>query len=331
MVAREYQERLEARRNVLAGRERVHRLLGRVNLTLVGVAIAVVLLGGDGMAWWLVPLVVVFAGVVMVHTRVLTARDGARSAVAFYERGMQAAAPRVDGPRRAGRPVPARRPSLRRRPRPVRTRQPVRVAGDGADACRRGDDRRLAASSGGSRRSAPAPGGHSGARARPRPARSDGRGWRRASGGGHPSAGPARLGGGAADSAGAMAARAHGRPVGRRRVDHRMDSCDRRSVAVAGADGAGHPGRPTRLRPDHPRTGGAHAPERGGACARSRPVRVAAPRDRATAIRERSPARALRGAGAGAPAGLHRDRPARSTGCACSRSAPTSSRACLPL
>ena len=57
MVAREYQERLEARRNVLAGRERVHRLLGRVSLTLVCVGIAIAFsLGGDGTAWWLVAL-----------------------------------------------------------------------------------------------------------------------------------------------------------------------------------------------------------------------------------------------------------------------------------
>jgi hypothetical protein len=84
-----YEARLAARRAVLAERERLHARLGQLSLGLVAVAAVLVLVAGAGpMAPWLLVIAAVFVGVVIVHSRVLNARDRARSAVAFYERGL---------------------------------------------------------------------------------------------------------------------------------------------------------------------------------------------------------------------------------------------------
>jgi MutS-like protein len=87
-VERTYLTRLEARRAVLADRERVHRRLGQSSLGLVLLAVALLLAGGAATAPALLVVALTFAGVVIVHTRVIGARDRARSAVAFYERGL---------------------------------------------------------------------------------------------------------------------------------------------------------------------------------------------------------------------------------------------------
>ena len=82
-----YVARLEERRVVLGSHERVHRRLGQVSLVLALTAIGVLIVGGAWMGPWLVALGAVFIGIMIVHTRVLNARDRARSAVGFYERG----------------------------------------------------------------------------------------------------------------------------------------------------------------------------------------------------------------------------------------------------
>jgi len=87
-VSETYLARLDERRAALAARERVHRRLGRISLGLALVAIGLLVIDGDVTLPGLVAIGVVFAGVAVVHTRVLDARDRARAAVAFYERGL---------------------------------------------------------------------------------------------------------------------------------------------------------------------------------------------------------------------------------------------------
>jgi len=84
----EYQARLAARQATLAGMERRNaRVAGlRVALGLTGIALLIWL----GLAPWktLVLLVLLFAVIAIGHGRLINARDRARSAVAFYERGL---------------------------------------------------------------------------------------------------------------------------------------------------------------------------------------------------------------------------------------------------
>jgi len=83
-----YSDRLAARREALARMERQHaRIAGvRLVLGLAGVAVLIAL----GLAPWktLLSLVVLFAVIAVGHGRLINARDRARSAVAFYERGI---------------------------------------------------------------------------------------------------------------------------------------------------------------------------------------------------------------------------------------------------
>ena len=87
-IAADYRERLAARAHTLALMERRNaRVAGvRVVLGLAGIGLLIWL----GLAPWktLVSLVVLFAVIAVGHGRLINARDRARSAVAFYQRGL---------------------------------------------------------------------------------------------------------------------------------------------------------------------------------------------------------------------------------------------------
>jgi len=88
VVSEDYRARLAARQDALARMERRNaRVAGlRLVLGLGGIALLIWL----GLAPWktLVSLVVLFAAIAIGHGRLINARDRARSAVTFYERGI---------------------------------------------------------------------------------------------------------------------------------------------------------------------------------------------------------------------------------------------------
>jgi hypothetical protein len=84
----EYQTRLESRRVTLAARERAHVWVSRARLILVLIGVALLIRYGAGAANAVAVLLVAFIAAAVVHARLLTARDRARSAVQFYERGI---------------------------------------------------------------------------------------------------------------------------------------------------------------------------------------------------------------------------------------------------
>lgn len=87
-IEREYNTRLAARRAQLAIEERHHARYGYLRLAIAAAAIAILLAGGlAAMAWLLVPLAV-FTITVILHARLLNARDRTHSAISFYERGL---------------------------------------------------------------------------------------------------------------------------------------------------------------------------------------------------------------------------------------------------
>lgn len=88
---REYQRRLAARRKVAARLAQRERSIGNVRLLVftVGLVLAWLAWGAEllSAAWLLVP-VTVFAGLVVVHARVIDDRKRAERSVQFYERGL---------------------------------------------------------------------------------------------------------------------------------------------------------------------------------------------------------------------------------------------------
>jgi MutS domain V len=87
-VDHEYRSRLEARRAVLAGRERWHVRLSRTRLGIAFAALLMGVLWGLSPGWWYAVPVLAFAVAAVVHARVLDARTRAGRAVTFYERGL---------------------------------------------------------------------------------------------------------------------------------------------------------------------------------------------------------------------------------------------------
>ena len=102
-VERVYRERLLARRAALAARERTHAAYAYTRLAIFAVAIGILLIGGFGLANWLLAPLAAFAVLAFAHARLLNARDRAASAVAFYERGLDRLAHRWVGRGRDGR------------------------------------------------------------------------------------------------------------------------------------------------------------------------------------------------------------------------------------
>jgi hypothetical protein len=83
-----YRVRLAEREAVLAVCERQHVWLSRMRLVLVAVAVAIPLIGGLGVSPWSLVPILLFGLVAAFHARRLDERRRARSAVAFYERGL---------------------------------------------------------------------------------------------------------------------------------------------------------------------------------------------------------------------------------------------------
>ncbi|MEZ5318945.1 MAG: hypothetical protein R2752_16210 [Vicinamibacterales bacterium] len=84
----EYTARLEARRRTLADRERTHVRMSRLRLAIAAAGVVMLFAGGAPWVPWLLVPLAAFLIAAAVHARVLDARDRARSAVAFYERGL---------------------------------------------------------------------------------------------------------------------------------------------------------------------------------------------------------------------------------------------------
>jgi len=86
----EYAARLDRYQQIVAAKERLHIRCGNIKLAAIVAFIAVALLALDGRFspyWILAPLALV-AILVVVHERILRARDHARTAVALYRRGI---------------------------------------------------------------------------------------------------------------------------------------------------------------------------------------------------------------------------------------------------
>ena len=89
MIEQLYRQRLAERQAALAARERTHAAYGSARIAVFLVAIAIVVVGGWARANWLIAPAAAFVVLAVAHARLLNARDRARSAVAFYERGLQ--------------------------------------------------------------------------------------------------------------------------------------------------------------------------------------------------------------------------------------------------
>ena len=83
-----YRERLAARTTEHQRLELTHARLAWVRLGLFFSGVAVLVIFGSGAAPWLAVPIVAFVPLLFVHARVLNARDRARGALAFYERGV---------------------------------------------------------------------------------------------------------------------------------------------------------------------------------------------------------------------------------------------------
>jgi hypothetical protein len=88
-----YRSRLEARRAALAARDRADLNFSRARLAMLFAGAAVLLIGGWTAAAWVALPAAAFFVVLVLHARLLNARDRARAAVAFYERALD----RIDG------------------------------------------------------------------------------------------------------------------------------------------------------------------------------------------------------------------------------------------
>jgi len=87
----EYQSRLAQRRDVAEREERRFRWIGNIRLIIgiCGVIVAFFVFGETIVSpWWLVLPAAVFAGLVVLHSRVVESWERASRAVKFYERGM---------------------------------------------------------------------------------------------------------------------------------------------------------------------------------------------------------------------------------------------------
>ncbi len=89
MIERQYQTRLAELRQVAAQRDRRHGQVAYLRLGLVGLAGAALFISG----WSGLPVAlaaaVAFIVIAVYHARVLAARDRARSAATYYERGLR--------------------------------------------------------------------------------------------------------------------------------------------------------------------------------------------------------------------------------------------------
>ncbi|MGH9343327.1 MAG: MutS-related protein, partial [Terriglobia bacterium] len=88
---KEYSRRLESALNALATEERLHIRAGNLKLlTLAASGVVAWFVWADHAfsAWWLIIPVVIYAGLTILHARVLRARARLRKVAAFYRRGL---------------------------------------------------------------------------------------------------------------------------------------------------------------------------------------------------------------------------------------------------
>ena len=83
-----YRDRLEQRRATLAAKERTHARYAGVRVLVFGVAVVILIVGGLDAVDYLIGPAAVFLVLMIAHARLLNARDRAKSAVGFYERGL---------------------------------------------------------------------------------------------------------------------------------------------------------------------------------------------------------------------------------------------------
>jgi hypothetical protein len=102
-VKQEYATRLAARRGVLAARERTHAGYAYARLAVFLGAVVLLWLRGVTAADWVLGPLAAFIVLAVAHGRVLNARDRAKSAVGFYERGLARLAHEWIGRGREGR------------------------------------------------------------------------------------------------------------------------------------------------------------------------------------------------------------------------------------
>ena len=86
-VEADYDARLAGWRAERDARERTHRMVGSVRVALAVAAIVLVIALRFDAAPWLGLIAVAFVAAVVWHARVISARDRARRAVAWYEQG----------------------------------------------------------------------------------------------------------------------------------------------------------------------------------------------------------------------------------------------------
>ena len=84
-----YRQRLAERRAALTARERTHAAYAWTRIAVFLSGVALLAIGGARFATWLVAPAAAFVVLAVAHARLLNARDRARSAVSFYERGLQ--------------------------------------------------------------------------------------------------------------------------------------------------------------------------------------------------------------------------------------------------
>ncbi len=87
----EYQRRLAERRAVCQREQKRFRSIGNARLAtgIAGVIVAYFIFGETLISpWWLVPPLALFAGLVLLHSRVVERGERASRAVSFYERGI---------------------------------------------------------------------------------------------------------------------------------------------------------------------------------------------------------------------------------------------------
>jgi hypothetical protein len=87
----EYARRLETHQRIIPSREKTHRQLGNSKLAVVIAFFPVAwfaLVRHSFAAYWLLALIILYAGLAMWHERVLRSKSQAESAAAFYEHGI---------------------------------------------------------------------------------------------------------------------------------------------------------------------------------------------------------------------------------------------------
>src|SRR5580658_9002235 len=86
----EYTERLERHLTIAASKERLHLRCGNLKLLTIALAIVVGLLAlyKALSPYWILAPVTAFAVLIVIHERILQARDHAQTVVALYRRGI---------------------------------------------------------------------------------------------------------------------------------------------------------------------------------------------------------------------------------------------------